>query len=85
MKFISSLKDRVEIKLSANYFSPLLQTVVQKRLTKYSGQLAVTCSKLTKEALEQGVKYVQTVFSVNFKHISHLVLVLVFLLLSLWR
>ena len=60
MKFISSLQDRVEIKLSANYFPPLLQIVVQKRLTKYSAQLAVICSKLTKEALEQGVKYVQT-------------------------
>ena len=38
-------------------------------------QPAFTCSKLTIETLEQGVKYV------NFEHISHLVLV--FLLLTL--
>ena len=31
--------------------------------------------KLTIETLEQGVKYVQSVFIVNFEHISHLVLV----------
>ena len=41
-------------------------------------QLAFTWSKLTKEILEQGVKYV---FIVNFEHISHLILV--FLLLTL--
>ena len=51
-------------------------------------QLAVTCSKLTIEMLEQGVNYVQIcqwrrsgVFIVNFEHISHLVLL--FLLLTL--
>ena len=44
-------------------------------------QPAFTCSKLTEETLEQGVKYVQikdtrttSVFVVNFEHISHLVL-----------
>ena len=50
-------------------------------------QPAITCSKLTIETLEQGVKYVQWcrsgVFIVNFEHISHLVLV--FLLLTLSR
>ena len=40
-------------------------------------QPAFTCSKLTVEKLEQGVKYV---FIVNFEHILHLVLVGVFLL-----
>ena len=43
-------------------------------------QLAITCSKLTLETLDQGVK---GVFIVNFEHISHLGLV--FLLLSLSR
>ena len=56
--------------------------------------MAFTCSGLTIEALEQGVKYVQSlktqgqrhgrrsgVFIVNFEHISYLVLV--FLLLTL--
>ena len=33
-------------------------------------QSAITCSKLTTETLEQGVKYF---FIVNFEHISHLV------------
>ena len=62
----------------------------QERVT----QPAVTCSKLTIETLEQGVKYVQSqqerrqwrrsdVFVVAFEHISHLVLV--FLLLTLSR
>ena len=47
-------------------------------------QPAFTCSNLTIETLEQGVKYVQRrsgFFIVNFEHISHLVLV--FLLLTL--
>ena len=44
-------------------------------------QPAFTCSKLTIETLEQGVKYKSGVFIVNFEHISHLVLV--FLLLTL--
>ena len=42
-------------------------------------QAALSCSKLTKETLEQGVKYVQRrqwrrsgFFIVNFEHISHL-------------
>ena len=39
-------------------------------------QTAITCSKLTRETLGQGVKYVHSgVFIVNFEHISHLVLV----------
>ena len=54
-------------------------------------QPAITCSKLTIETLEQGLKYVQSykdtrtpgVFIVNFEHISHLALV--FLLLTLSR
>ena len=41
-------------------------------------QPTFTCSNLTRETLEQGVKYV---FIVNFEHILHLVLV--FLLLTL--
>ena len=49
-------------------------------------QPALTCSKLTIETLEQGVKKWRQwrrsgVFIVNFEHISHLVLV--FLLLTL--
>ena len=47
-----------------------------------------TCSNLTIETLEEGVKHVQlchwrrsSIFIVNFEHISHLVLV--FLLLTL--
>ena len=58
-----------------------------------SSQPAITCSKLTVETLEQGVKCVQSVkcvqwrrsgiFIVNFEHISHLVLV--FLLFTLSR
>ena len=39
-------------------------------------QPAITCSKLTIETLEQGVKYVQIMsFVVNFEDISPLVLV----------
>ena len=51
--------------------------------------VGITCSKLTTETLEQGVKYVQSslrrsgVFIVNFEHISHPVLV--FRLLTLRR
>ena len=46
---------------------------------KRHSQLAITCSKLIIETLEQGVKYVDArrrsgVFIVNFEHISHLVL-----------
>ena len=48
-----------------------------------------TCSKLTKETLEQSVKYVRTqqwrrsgIFIVNFEHISHLVVVFILLTLS---
>ena len=58
-----------------------------------TAQPAITCSKLTIETLEQGVKYVQSlklrqcrrsgVFIINFEEISHLVLV--FLLLTLSR
>ena len=53
-------------------------------------QSAFTCSKLTTETLEQSVKYVQMrqwrrsgVFTVNFKHISHLVLVFLMLTLNI--
>ena len=60
-------------------------------------QPAITCSKLTIETLEQGVKcsnlaikiperrhwHRSGIFNVNFEHISHLVLV--FLLLTLSR
>ena len=53
-----------------------------------TSQSAITCSKLTMEKLEQGVKYVcqwcrSGVFIVNFEHISYLVLA--FLLLTLSR
>ena len=55
-------------------------------LYAYTPQPAFTCSKLTLETLEQGVKYVQSqqerhqndawrrsgAFIVNFEHISHL-------------
>ena len=45
---------------------------------------AITCSKLTIETLEQGVKWHPSgVFIINFEHILHLVLV--FLLLTLSR
>ena len=50
-------------------------------------QSGFTCSKLTIETLEQGMKDVQIgrsgVFAVNFEHISHFVLV--FLLFTLSR
>ena len=46
-------------------------------------QLAITCSKLTIETLEQGVWHSSGVFIVNFEQISHLALV--FLLLTLSR
>ena len=66
-----------------------LSTKYLNRHVTYVAQPAITCSKLTIETLEQGVKYVQSqwrrsgVFIVNFEHISHLVLV--FLLLTLGR
>ena len=44
-------------------------------------QPSFTCSKLRIKTVERGVKYVQSVFIVNFEYISHLVLV--FLLLNL--
>ena len=55
-----------------------------------TSQSAITCSKLTVERLEQGVKYVQIrrfwhrsgVFISNFEHISHLTLVFILLTLS---
>ena len=43
-------------------------------------QWAFTCSKVTIETLEQGVKYV---FIVNFEHISHPVLVFLALTLNM--
>ena len=39
--------------------------------------------KLTIETPEQGVKYVQSAFIVNFEHISHLVLVILLLTLNM--
>ena len=55
-----------------------------------TSQPAFTCSKLTNETLELGVKYFQSlqwrrsgISIVNFEHISHLVLL--FLLLTLSR
>ena len=52
-------------------------------------QPVFTCSKLTTETLEQGVKYVHLchwrrsgVFIVNFEHILHLVLAILLLTLS---
>ena len=46
-----------------------------------------TCSKLTIETQQQGVKYVHVkrrsgVFIVNFEHISHLVLMFLFVTMS---
>ena len=67
---------------SQNFKSVCPQTIIFT-------QPAIACSKLIIEALEQGVKYVQSqwrrsdAFLVNFEHISHLVLV--FLLLTLSR
>ena len=70
-----------------------LLLTLNRLYTSFRGLLlnkpAFTCSKLTIETLEQGVKYVQNhwrrsgVFNVNFEHISHLVLR--FLLLTLSR
>ena len=49
-------------------------------------QSAITCSKLTIETLEQGMKYVQWCRSgvgiVNFEHILHLVVVFVLIILT---
>ena len=82
--------------LPQNLLGPLLNTL--SRLAIKQAQSAITCSKLTIETLEQGVKYVlklmiktperrhwrrSGIFIVNFEHISHLVLV--FLLLTLSR
>ena len=50
-------------------------------LYSITSQSAFTCSKLTIETLEQGVKYRSGVFIVNFENISHAVLM--FLLLTL--
>ena len=50
-------------------------------------QPAITCSELTIETLDQGVKYVwrqSTVFIVNFEHISHLIPVFLLLTLIGW-
>ena len=53
---------------------------------KRESQPAFTCSKITIETLEQGVKYVQWrssgVFIVNFEHISRLIQVFLLLTLS---
>ena len=59
---------------------------VNKSVIQILYQSAITCSKLTIETLEQGVKCQWRRFGVfifNFEHISHLVLVL--LLLTLRR
>ena len=53
----------------------------------FVSQPAITCSNLTTETLEQGMKYVQSqqyvvLVLVNFVHISQLVLVFLFLTLS---
>ena len=55
-----------------------------------ASQPAIACSKLTIETLEQGMKYVQSykdtrttpVDIVNFEHISHLIIVFLFLTLN---
>ena len=46
-------------------------------------QPAFTCSKLTIETIEKGVKLFG-VFIVNFEHISHFVLVFLLLTLNMW-
>ena len=52
-------------------------------------QPEITCSKLTIETLEKGLKYAQSqrrrsgVFTVNFEHISHLVLMFLLSTLSM--
>ena len=57
---------------------------MQRIILLQLSQPAITCSKLTIEKIEQGVRYVQSqhkrhekrgVFIVNFEHISYLVLV----------
>ena len=64
----------------------VLLKVLLRDFTKLS-KSAFTCSKLTIQTLEQGVKHVKVnnkdagVFIVNFEHIPHLVIV--FLLLTL--
>ena len=69
----------------ANLFYPLIRMrtrkfcVRSKWMTPFdASQPEITCSKLTIETLEQGVKYVQScrsgIFIVNFEHISYLVL-----------
>ena len=75
------------------FLSNIKGNILKKKTTSYEGIILLqnrtinpptfTCSKLTMETLEQGVKCVQSsgVFTANFEHILHLVLV--FLLLTL--
>ena len=68
----------------AGWFLVILENLMLQGLT----QLASTCSNSTIETIEKGVKYIQRQwgrlgdFIVNFEHISHLVLVFLFLTLS---
>ena len=65
--------------LTYKYSGQVLNCWLKKKIS----QPTITCSKLTIETQEQGVKYGHrsVVFIVNFEHISHLNLV--FLLLTL--
>ena len=67
-----------------------MKRIKRKRLSnlfeRVKSQPTITCSKLTTETLNQGVKICHWrrsgIFIVNFEHISHLVLVLLLLTLS---
>ena len=78
--------------LSSKFFRQKPFFVVQMSIwdfAKVSSQLAFTCSKLTIETVEQGVKYAHSLrrsgdFIVNFEHILHLVLVFLLLILNMY-
>ena len=71
--------------LNPSTISPIEFHLFDQHQKSYTTFPAFTCSKLTIEILEQGVKYVQVnnkdTRTFNFEHISYLILV--FLLLTL--
>ena len=71
--------------LAWNRLSAIAKVAVLQTISKYftGTQPAFTGSKLTIDTLEQGVQYVQSIFIVNFEHISDLVLVFLLLTLSM--
>ena len=86
--WVSKIKDYVS---SGSHFRILFHHLILSQdsfQVLLIAQPAITCSKLTIETLEQGVKYVQSqwrrsgVFIVNLEHISHLDLVFLLLILS---